>query len=335
MSIFGHDYRSHGARKRVFLSAVGVVVGLLVVVDILVLKGIRPPPSLLDQYRPFPPSGHVHEEHLASDTNLSSFYSIPSPNERAVVTTLFSESYSSAAVILGHSLGTSQISARRMLLYFPERISPRTVCWLREVGWELHPIERIAPPDGGRGVFHRFVDNYSKLQIWTLDKIGIKSVVYLDADILVRSNFNELWSLPFEFAAVPDVYRDKRGFASTFNAGMMFLRTSSAVFADMLSKIESDGYRHNEAEQGLLNMYFAAQVVLLPYIYNANLMIKQRNPVLWQAIKNDTRILHYTLLKPFIEEERQQATSGIWEPEMRLWELAWMDAFNSDLQDKC
>ncbi|EJD00887.1 nucleotide-diphospho-sugar transferase [Fomitiporia mediterranea MF3/22] len=335
MSNYGYDYLPAGSTRksrRCFWAFVFAGFSLLAFVNILVLKALyRPPYSLLDRYHPSRGPDEAHGPYH-NDVNV---FDIPTPDERAVVTTVFTESYVPAVLNLGHSLSTTQVSARRIILYIPERLSSRSICQLQAVGWELHPIERIAPPDSGRGLFHRFVDNYSKLHLWALDQIGIKSVVFLDADTLVRSNFDELWSLPFEFAAVPDVYGDKRGFTLSFNAGVMFLRTSTAVFNDLLTKIDSEDYHHGEAEQGLLNWYFAARVVLLPYIYNANLMIKQRSPELWHAIEDEIRVVHYTMLKPFIEEERHQAMGGIWKPEMEWWETAWLDAFSKDLLGKC
>ncbi|EJD00889.1 nucleotide-diphospho-sugar transferase, partial [Fomitiporia mediterranea MF3/22] len=259
---------------------------------------------------------------------------IPKPDERAVVTTLYSEEFFPAALALGRSLQDATIAARRILLYFSDRISDRTLCQLRAGGWELRPIVRIPPPNGGKGVHKRFFDQYSKLQLWTLDKIGIKSVVYLDADMVVRQNFDELWALPFEFAAVPDVYEDNRGFALSFNAGMLFLRPSTDVFKDMMQNIATADYRRLDAEQGFLNMYFASQVVRLPYIYNANLVIKQRSPAVWQAIEKDMRVVHYTMMKPFLEKERHRASTGHWEAELELWDAAWKNTFK-DIQGKC
>lgn len=264
----------------------------------------------------------------------------PSHDERAVVTTLYTESYVTGVLTLKQSLQAVNVSARTILLYIPGRLSDNSLCRLGASGWELYPIERIPPPDSGRGVYHRFLDQYTKLHIWGLDKIGIKTVVYLDGDTIVRNNFDELWTMPFKFAAVPDIYGDKRGFTINFNAGVMVLRTSSTVLVDMLSKIGTARYHRKEAEQGFLNLYFGAQAVRLPYIYNANLAIKLRNEEMWQSIMRDVRIVHYTLIKPFIEEsdgvamdstayekltkdslrEKKSRNDRFWNAELSWWE---------------
>jgi hypothetical protein len=185
------------------------------------------------------------------------------------------------------------------VIYLPERISETTLCHLREVGWELFPVDLIEPPDHGKGIWPAFIDQYTKLRVWTLDKIGVKTAVYLDADTLVRQNVDELFELPFIFAAVPDVFLDERGFTINFNAGVMVFKPDSEVFADMLSKVESAHFDRVAAEQSFLNLYYGSQVLKLPHVYNGNLAIKRKAAPYWEAIQEQLRIIHYTLVKPF------------------------------------
>ncbi|KAH8102801.1 nucleotide-diphospho-sugar transferase [Phellopilus nigrolimitatus] len=303
------------------------VCAFLAISNVFALMRLYVPPSPLDNFHQINHLSPVHESLPSGNNSDPASSSLPTPEERAVVTTIYSESFAAGILTLGHSLQAANTSARLMVLYIPGRLSSQTLCRLQAGGWETLPIPRIPPPNGGKGVHTRFHDQYSKLQIWGLDKLGIKSVVYLDGDTLVRKNFDELWSLPFNFAAVPDVYTDNRGFALTYNAGVMFLRTSSAVMDDMLSKIETAEYRHLDAEQGFLNTYFATQVVRLPYIYNANLALKQRSASIWHAIEKDMRVVHYTVVKPFPETdlsgERKLVDGGFWETEIGWWEGMW------------
>ena len=220
-------------------------------------------------------------------------------NERAVVTSLYTEGYAVAVATLGHALTRVGTDARKVVIYLPERISPTTLCYLKEVGWELYPVDLIEPPDHGNGIWPAFIDQYTKLRVWTLDTIGIKAAVYLDADTLVKRNFDELFELPFVFAATPDVYTDDRGFTINFNAGVMAFKPNSEVFADMLSKVESAHFDHIAAEQSYLNLYYGSQVVRLPHVYNGNLAIKWRAGQYWTAMQEQLRVIHFTLVKPF------------------------------------
>ncbi|KAH9942141.1 nucleotide-diphospho-sugar transferase [Epithele typhae] len=166
------------------------------------------------------------------------------------------------------------------------------------------PIERIAPPHAG--VHRHFLDQYSKLQLWTLDRKGYKAAVYVDADTLVKRSFDELFRLPYTFAAVPDVYTSSPGYVTAFNAGVLFLRPDSALYADMASKIASARYPPKEAEQAFLNLYFGAEALRLPYAYNANLAIRQRTPALWDALAREARVVHYTMAKPFLQGDYEE-----------------------------
>ena len=246
--------------------------------------------------------------------------------ERAVVSSLYTDSYVFPLAVLGHTLKRHHINARRVLIYLPDRISNRTLCFVQAAGWELHPVEFIPPPQGGKGIHYTFVDQYTKLNIWTLDQIGIKTGVYLDADTIVRGNFDEIWNLPFEFGAVPDVYVDKPGFTPGFNAGVLLFHPSTKVFEDMVSKLETTKFRLKDAEQSYLNHYFGAEAVRLPYAYGGNLALRERSPEMWEGIQADMRIIHYTINKPF--NARMKCPGGICNPK-EVFDLkkqqAWLD----------
>lgn len=199
---------------------------------------------------------------------------------------------------LGHSLRKVNTTARLIVLYFPDRISPSALCLARSSGFVPHPVYRIPPPHGGRGVYSHFLDQFSKLHVWTLDQIGVKSLVYLDADTLVRRNFDELFSLPFTFGAVPDVFKER--FTLNFNAGVLFVRPSTKVFDNLVAQIANADFPPVDAEQSYLNHYFGAEVVRLPYVYNANLAIKARTRKLWDGMEAEQRVVHFTLIKPFL-----------------------------------
>jgi len=219
--------------------------------------------------------------------------------QRAVVSSMYTDSYVFPLIVLGHTLKQHHINARKILIYLPNRISKRTLCLVQAAGWEPQAVEFIPPPHGGKGVHWSFVDQYTKLNIWKLDEVGIKTAVYLDADTIVRRNFDEIWDLPFEFGAVPDIWVDDPGFTAGFNAGILFFRPSTEIFKDMLSKLETTSFRLKDAEQSYLNQYFGAQTVRLPYAYGGNLAIKERSPEMWKGMQADMRIVHYTLVKPF------------------------------------
>ena len=197
-------------------------------------------------------------------------------------------------------------------MYLPEKVSNYSLCRVKSAGWELLPVEYIPPPDGGKGIFYRFLDQYTKLRIWTLDQPpnSLKSIVYLDADTLVKRNFDELFDIPFAFAASPDVYLDNRGFTMGFNAGVLAIKPDSKVFNDMVTKISRNDYGHGDAEQGFLNLYYGQQAIRLPHVYNGNLAVKTKGRKYWDAIQDQMRIVHFTLTKPFNPDPRCGEENG-------------------------
>ena len=217
------------------------------------------------------------------------------------MTSLYTDAYGIAVSALGYSISKISTSARKIVIYLPEKVSNYTLCRVKSAGWELLPVKYIPPPDGGKDIFWRFLDQYTKLTIWTLDQppTSLKSIVYLDADTLVKRSFDELFDIPFVISASSDVYLDGRGFTLGFNAGVMAIKPDSRVYHDMLTRINGSDYRHTDAEQGFLNLYYAQQAVRIPHVYNGNLAVEIKSRKYWDAIQDQMRIVHFTLTKPF------------------------------------
>ncbi len=272
--------------------------------------------------------------------NEEFFRSVPLVrSENAIVTSMYNDAFAAPIATLGHSLNRVESNTRRILFYIPGQVSERALCIATVSGWEPHPVARVDPPADG-GVHQHFIDQFTKLSIWKFDELGIKAVVYLDADTLVRRNFDELFAMPFNFAAVPDVYIDDPGFSIGFNAGVLFVRTSTSAFHKLVSSINTARYAHWEAEQALLNVFYGADVVRLPYIYNGNMAIKRRNPEMWEGLQSELRLIHYSLVKPFWREVynetgledmhrnvlmRAEEWDGTWRDEILEWGEAWKD----------
>ncbi|KAF7792737.1 hypothetical protein EIP86_003835 [Pleurotus ostreatoroseus] len=262
------------------------------------------------------------------------------PEENAIVTTLYTDSYATAVATLGHSLQKVNATAQKIVLYLPHKISPSALCLATSSGFQPRPVERISPPHGGKKISQQFIDQFTKLSLWTLDTIGIRRLVYLDADTLVMHNFDEIFGMPYRFAAVSDVWEDWRGYTLEFNAGVLFLRPDSAVFQHMMSELPTARFPLQYAEQAYLNQYFAADAVRLPLMYNGNLAAKHRFPQLWEGMRNTIRVIHYTMVKPFVGaapqftpvpidklservKEAAEEFDGAYREEVELWGNVW------------
>lgn len=241
-----------------------------------------------------------------------------------------------------------------MVLYLPSQISAQALCLAASSGFVPHPVHRIPPPRNGSGINRRYLDQYTKLSLWTLDNLPnpVRALVYIDADALVLRNFDELFSLPYPFAAVPDIFLGRRGYTIDFNAGVLFIRPDTSLFHTMVDRIPAARFPPAAAEQAFLNQYFATDAVRLPYAYNGNLAIKKRSPQVWEGIRREMRVLHYTLAKPFLTKdwrgvpldkmlERVQEVAnvhgGIFREEMLHWGRVWSEVRTQYAQriDEC
>ena len=73
----------------------------------------------------------------------------------------------------------------------------RALCIVRAAGWEsLEVLNRSCHLTTGC----RSANTYTKLHLWSLDiLLGVPHGYIIDADTLVRRNFDELFDLPFPF----------------------------------------------------------------------------------------------------------------------------------------
>jgi glycogenin glucosyltransferase len=134
------------------------------------------------------------------------------------------------------------------------------------------------------------------------------SIIYLDIDTLVLgdiSHLNELVADPlrtgFELAAVADNWCGK--FAFHFNAGVLVLHPSSVVFKELIRTMSLPGNYHPQmAEQSFLNAFFQLRYLQLPLIYNVNLAMYPAYPDLWKKMQEDFKIVHFTIVKPFLNQ---------------------------------
>jgi len=168
-----------------------------------------------------------------------------------------------------------------------------------EAGWTIRAVEKVFPPAAGTA--KQFMDQFTKLRIFEFEEYA--QILYLDSDCLVVGDINDLWKLPVSFAAVPDFYGDARGYTKDFNAGVLLIQPSKALFSSLMKSLPVVQFERSQAEQSFLRVIYKFDTVLLPYKYNGNLAIQRSHPDDWRHIWQDMRIIHFTLKKPFLEKD--------------------------------
>jgi len=185
-------------------------------------------------------------------------------------------------------------------------------------GCIVREIVPVYPPENQtQFAMAYYVINYSKLRIWEF--VEYERMVYLDADIQVFDNIDELFDLPKgHFYAVMDCFCEKTwthtpqyqiGYcqqcpdkvtwpaaemgappALYFNAGMFVHEPSMATAKALLDTLRVSPTTPF-AEQDFLNMFFREQYKPIPLVYNLVLAMLWRHPENVQLEK--VKVVHY------------------------------------------
>ncbi|CAF1049637.1 unnamed protein product [Adineta ricciae] len=208
------------------------------------------------------------------------------------------------ALLLGYTIKKYHPHYQMYIMHFENVLSNRTLCSLRQVGWIPRIVRNISPPL--QGTWLHFINQFTKITLWNMTEFD--SIIYLDIDTLVLNDISHLHELVtdpsrtrFEFAAVADNWHGK--FAYHFNAGVLVLHPSTSVFNELIRTMSlPNNYHPTMAEQAFLNAFFQLRYLQLPLIYNVNLAMYSSYSDLWQRMQRDFRVVHFTLVKPFLKQ---------------------------------
>lgn len=223
---------------------------------------------------------------------------------------------------------------------------------LEKQGCVLRDVQPISPNASLQNNYAnaRFSEVWTKLAVWKLTEF--ERVVFLDADMLVTQNMDELFDLaleedqiaachacrcnPNKIPSYPKSWRPENCFYSYcrgvehteeleevdnyLNGGFLVLTPNQAVFEDMLEQLAGleDLSRYLFAEQDFLNDYFHQRWLPLPYIYNALKTLPFQHAAMWdiEEVKN----IHYIIDKPWEKQldrnDRYYALNKMW------WDIA-------------
>lgn len=89
---------------------------------------------------------------------------------------------------------------------------------------------------------------FTKIHLWRLTQF--RKIVYLDSDVVCLRAPDELFALPDNFAAAPDI-----GWPDAFNTGVMVISPSMGDY-NALRTLAAAGDSFDGADQGLLNQFY-------------------------------------------------------------------------------
>lgn len=196
----------------------------------------------------------------------------------------------------------------------------------------------------------RFAEVWTKLAAWTLTDYA--RVAFLDADMLVTQNMDELFDLPLNsgtiaachacrcnperIASYPADWTPQNCFYSGYregshaepadqadrylNGGFLLLTPDRAVFDEMMAQLAAlddlSGYLF--AEQDFLNEFYRHRWQPLSWIYNALKTLPHQHPAVWDAerVKN----IHFIIDKPW--EKRPDPADRYYALNRQWWAVA-------------
>lgn len=222
-------------------------------------------------------------------------------------THLTNDEYVVGASVLAASLAASG-TARPLVALVSDAVSAGARRALRHAGWEL--LDITLPGIAGVDTFHSrsFV---SKIWLWALPA---DTVIYLDTDVLVLQNIDELFvslrRTGTSMAAVPDSQPHLAG-ELMVQGGLIVLEPSPRRFADLWDWCTGDQRPKGLDEwswhdQELLTAFFNATGYAwaeLPAKYNFCLRYHLR-PLYAGLAPASAAVLHYATAKPWDPEKR-------------------------------
>ncbi|KAI0727801.1 hypothetical protein C8Q72DRAFT_795635 [Fomitopsis betulina] len=184
------------------------------------------------------------------------------PAPFAFVSLVTSDRYLPGALALAAALKdqhpTPQVDFQTVCLVTPENVDVSTIKLLRRAFNVVIGVELIEQED--------------KKGLQLLDMIcftpragtgvAYQKIIFLDADVLPIRPLSQLFSIPHEFAAVPDV-----GWPDIFNSGVLVLTPGQEKFNELSELLKTKG-SWDGGDQGLLNEWRGGDWHRLSFTYN-------------------------------------------------------------------
>lgn len=225
-------------------------------------------------------SSHNHENAVKSATFNTNEKALISRKPRyAITSSVQTASFTAMALMLGYSIqkhnDLKAMDAELVLLIREDEedgVTAENRTRLEKAGWKIRVAEELTF-DGvdNSAIRSHHRHNLNKLHLWTWTEY--ERILFIDADVVCHGSLEELWQMPGDFAAAPDVWWDVIT-DNKFNSGVIVFRPSVETFHDMIVKVSDPAYHQpSDADQAFLNAYYRFRYFGLPYKYNFNLIM--------------------------------------------------------------
>lgn len=170
------------------------------------------------------------------------------------VSILSTEAYLPGVLVLHYSLVRTG-SRHPFLLLITPNVSERVRHVLAHHNIEYQVLERPIANPKRVGEGHRWYYNYSKIHIF--NQIQFDKIVFLDADMLVNRNLDELFNKPHMSAVNSGGLLPELSSWRQLNSGLLVVEPSTELFSDMVSQVGAIEGSQPGGDQAFLHAYFA------------------------------------------------------------------------------
>jgi alpha-N-acetylglucosamine transferase len=174
-------------------------------------------------------------------------------NNFSYISVLITNDYVDGILVLYHSLKSTKPNYPFLLL-ISDTISTASRDLLTKHGIEYKPLRSTIANPTNIESSNRWKYTYSKLDIF--GQTEFKKIVYLDADMLILRNIDELFEKPHMSAVNAGGMIPELSHWDHLNSGLMVIEPSSDLYSDMIEKVGKIEKVERGGDQDFLQAYY-------------------------------------------------------------------------------
>ncbi|KAK2070760.1 hypothetical protein P8C59_005231 [Phyllachora maydis] len=201
---------------------------------------------------------------------------------------LLTDTYLPGALVLAHSLRDAGTAKKLAILVTLDSVSAEVITQLKAMYDYVIPVSRVRNDRSNNLSLMNRPDLHSaftKISLWR--QTQFRKIVYIDADVVAYRAPDELFDLPYAFAAAPDI-----GWPDIFNTGVMVLTPNQGDYY-ALTALAERGVSFDGADQGLLNMYFQNNHHRLSFNYNVTPSAHYQYTPAYMHFQSSINMVHF------------------------------------------
>ena len=240
----------------------------------------------------------------------------------AYVTLLSTDHYYEGVIVLFESLKRTQPKYQNFIVVINEKISDSVKYKLIKKGYQLIEKESIDASNYVKNNnFQYWINTFDKLNVFEL--VEFEKIIYLDSDLYINKNIDELFELPNMSAVISG-----KGYVKEWeemNSGVIVIEPKHGLTEKMIQILKNEKFDKNIGDQDIINRYFDWK--------NKNLAISEIYNMYYNFVDYYVKYLNYNLedfkIIHFIGQQKPWMMS---EDEIQSYRVSTMrDEKNSEL----